>query len=259
LSLAHVVVTSLLLYCDFVVTALAANEPLSSPSVGDAWSFDFVPYLWLAGYEGTFGLPDQPTGAPPTHSDVSFSTHIKAVAMLAGQVRYHDFGLFLDGAWLQLQTEGDSGSSLYSGTEIKTDIAYGTLALSYRWRPATKLQTDLFAGARTWHVSNEIEFKPAQAQEFVVDGSVSWSDPIIGAKLQYNLTKHWFGTMVADVGGFGVGSEISWSAFGGMGYRFANWFSATVGYRFMHVDYDKQKFLMDVNIQGFLVGLGFHF
>ena len=235
------------------------HGPPSSTTPVSAWSFDLVPYLWLATYDGTFGIPNQPTGLPPTHSDAAFSTRISAVAMLAGQVRYHDFGLFLDGAWLQLQTEGDSASGLYTGTEIKSDIAYLTLALTYRLPPIAKLQTDLIAGARTWHVSNEIDFESASGQGFTAEGSVTWSDPILGAKLQYDLTKHWFGTVVADVGGFGVGSKISWSIFGGVGYRFANWFSATLGYRYMHVDYDKEGSLMNVNIQGVLVGLGFHF
>ena len=236
-----------------------ASELPSSPATGSAWSFDVVPYLWLAGYDGTFGLPEIPAGVPPTHSDAAFSTHISAVAMLAGQVRYHDFGLFLDGAWLQLHTKGDSASSLYSGTEIKSDIAYLTLALTYRLPLLAKLHTDLMAGARSWHVSNEIDFESASGQGLTVEGSVTWTDPILGAKLQYDLTTHWFGTVVADVGGFGVGSKISWSIFGGVGYRFTNWVSATLGYRYMHVDYDKEGSLMNVNIQGVLVGLGFHF
>jgi len=179
--------------------------------------------------------------------------------MLAAQFRYRDVGLFFDGAWLQLQTEGGSGTRLYSGTDIKSDIAFGTLALTYRLPPLAKLQTDVFAGARTWHVSNELEFQPGLAQGFTADASVTWSDPLLGAKLNYELTRHWFGTLVADVGGFGVGSQISVNVFGGVGYRFTDWLSARLGYRFMHIDYDQGGSLMNVNIQGFLIGLGFHF
>jgi len=240
---------------------LDSAKPTPPPEAVDAWSIDIVPYLWLAGYDGTFGLPNLPSDVPPTHTDTAspFSTHLSAAAMLTAQVRCHDFGLLIDGAWVQLQTDGDSGSSLYSGTEIKSDIAYGTLALTYRLPPIAKLQTDLIAGARTWYVSNQIEFQPGLAQGFTVDASVTWSDPIVGAKLRYDLTRHWFGTVLGDVGGFGVGSKISWSVFGGMGYQFASWFSATLGYRYMHVDYDTDGFLMNANIHGFLLGLGFRF
>ena len=94
---------------------------------------------------------------------------------------------------------------------------------------------------------------------FTSSSSRNWTDPIVGAQLRYDLTRHWFGTMLGDIGGFGVGSDISWSIFGGVGYQFTDWFSATVGYRYMHVDYDKDQFLMNVNVQGLLAGLGFRF
>jgi opacity protein-like surface antigen len=253
------VLTCCLVGCSSFALATETNLDITTPQTARECSFDVVPYLWLATYDGTFGLPDTPAGVPPTHSDAAFSTHINAVAMLAAQFRYRDVGLFFDGAWLQLQTEGGSGTRLYSGTDIKSDIAFGTLALTYRLPPLAKLQTDVFAGARTWHVSNELEFQPGLAQGFTADASVTWSDPLLGAKLNYELTRHWFGTLVADVGGFGVGSQISVNVFGGVGYRFTDWLSARLGYRFMHIDYDQGGSLMNVNIQGFLIGLGFHF
>src|SRR5689334_25349194 len=74
----------------------------TAPVASNPWTVDVVPYLWLASYDGTFGLPSIPTGIPATHTESSspFSTHISAAAMLTAQVCYHDVGLFLDGAWL---------------------------------------------------------------------------------------------------------------------------------------------------------------
>lgn len=179
--------------------------------------------------------------------------------MLSGQVHYREVGLLLDGAWVQLKSEGSSESSAYSGTEIKTDIAYGTMALTYRLRPLAKLETDLIAGTRVWHIANELDYEAAGSAPFTANSSRTWWDPIVGASVRYDLTKSWFGTVLGDVGGFGVGSDISWNVFGGVGYRFTSWFSATLGYRYLHIDYDKQGFLMKANVQGLLLGLGFHF
>ncbi len=230
----------------------------------DPWAFEIVPYLWLAGYDGTIGVPDVTSrvSAAPRESSQStepFTSHLSAAAMLTGRVRYRDFGLMLDGAWVQVKTEGQSDLPLYSSTEMKSDIAYGTAALSYRLPTFAKLQTDVFAGARVWYISNELTFEPGSAQSFSSEASRTWADPILGASLRYELTRHWFGSVLGDVGGFGVGSDISWSVFGGVGYRFTDWFSATLGYRYMHVDYDKEDFLMNVNVPGFLLGLGFRF
>jgi opacity protein-like surface antigen len=179
--------------------------------------------------------------------------------MLAAHIRYREFGLLIDGAWAQLKTEGGDPSGVYSGVDIKSDFAYGTGAISYRLAPMGKLQTDLFAGARVWHVHNELDFKSGAAAAVSTDGSRTWADPILGAKLSYNFTEHWYATVLGDAGGFGAGSDLTWSVFGGVGYRFTELFSATVGYRYMHLDYAKDNFRMDANVQGFLVGLGFHF
>jgi len=227
----------------------------------DSWSFDIVPYLWLATYGGTFDLPNTPAGIGRTKSASSdpFSTHISAAAMLAGQVQYKDFGLFLDGAWLQLKTDGNASSDLYSGVDIKTDFAYGTMALTYRLPPMGKLKTDLLAGARIWHASMTMDFAAGTAPAFSTDDSRTWCDPIVGANLRYDFSRHWYATILGDAGGFGVGSQLEWEVFGGVGYQFTKWCSATLGYRYLHLDYDKDDFKMDVGIQGFLLGVGFHF
>jgi hypothetical protein len=146
------------------LSALAVKAEVQESSAeaprdnANAWSFDIVPYLWLAGYDGTVGLPNLPAGIP----------------------------------------------------EVPTESRF-------------------------------------------------WVDPILGASLRYDLTRHWYGTVLGDVGGFGVGSDISWSVFGGVGYQFTDWLSVTLGYRYLHIDYDKDQFVMNGNVQGFLLGLGFHF
>jgi hypothetical protein len=225
------------------------------------WAVDVAPYLWLAGYDGTFGLPTLPAGIPSVHTDSAdvSTARISAAAMLSAQIHYRDLGLFFDGAWLQLKADGGPPNPSYSGTEVKSDFAYGTFAGSYRLPPLGQLQSDLFAGARVWYVSTEIELLPGSAPGITGSKSRTWADPVLGALLRYQLTRRWYGLVLGDVGGFGVGSQISWSVFGGVGYRFTNWFSAIVGYRYMHIDYDHDQFLMNINVQGLLLGLGFHF
>jgi hypothetical protein len=60
-------------------------------------------------------------------------------------------------------------------------------------------------------------------------------------------------------GGFGVGSDIMADLFGGVGYRFSELISATIGYRWMKVDRDSGGFLYDVEQEGVLAGLTFSF
>jgi hypothetical protein len=249
---------SVRIWADTSTNADATASSLAS-SQDSAWSLDVVPYLWVAGYEGSLGVPGTGMGAPPTQAEstASFTTHLSAAAMVTALLRYRDVGVLFDGAWVQLKTEGEVSAS--AAAELQTDIAYGTLALGYRLPPLGELQTDVYAGARVWHISNQIEMQPGTEPGFTAESSRTWTDPLIGASLQYELSPHWYGTVLGDVGGFGVGSDITWSVFGGVGYRFTDWFSTTLGYRFLHVDYNHDDFALNGNVQGFLLGLSFHF
>jgi opacity protein-like surface antigen len=234
---------------------------IESSQARDDWSFDVVPYLWIAGYDGSFSVPGVPAGLPRRQTTTvdPFTTHISGAAMLAARMRYRDVGLYFDGAWLQLKTDGGTPSGLYSGTEIKSDIAFGAIEGLYRLPGTGKFEVDVMGGARVWYAGNEIHFNAGTSPAFTTDDSRTWCDPIVGAHARYDFNRHWFGLVLGDVGGFGVGSDLEWNVFGGVGYRFSDWCSATLGYRYLHMDYSNDGFLMDVNVQGFLVGVGFHF
>jgi opacity protein-like surface antigen len=241
-------------------TASTADSPAKDPPQ-DLWSIDVVPYLWLPTYSGTFDLPGTPAALPGLQGTTadSFSTSLSVVAMLSMRARYRDVGLYFDGAWLRLDTEGDSASAAYSGTEITSDLAYGMGAVTYRLPQLGRLKSDLHAGARAWYASNEIEFKAGTEPGFTTKDSRSWTDPLFGASFRYELGRRWYAVGLGDVGGFGVGSDLSWNVYGGIGYQFTDWFSTVLGYRYLHVDYEDNGFLMDANVHGLFLGLGLHF
>jgi hypothetical protein len=44
--------------------------------------------------------------------------------------------------------------------------------------------------------------------------SEMWADPILGARLGMKLSGPWSSTIAGDVGGLGVGSDLTWQALG---------------------------------------------
>jgi hypothetical protein len=68
--------------------------------------------------------------------------------------------------------------------------------------------------------------------------------------LRADFDDHWFGVALGDVGGFGVGSEFTWQAFGGIGYKFDSQgrYSMLAGWRHLSVDYENEGFLWDVSM-----------
>jgi hypothetical protein len=92
----------------------------------------------------------------------------------------------------------------------------------------------------------------------------AWIDPVIGGRILQDVAEDWFLTARGDVGGLGVGSEISWNVQGGVGYEVADWFSLMLINRALGVDFENDEegvdFLAyDATTHGPLIGFVFHF
>jgi opacity protein-like surface antigen len=89
--------------------------------------------------------------------------------------------------------------------------------------------------------------------------SREWVDPYVGVRGRLNLTPRTYLGARADVGGFGVGSDLMLQLFGGVGYCPTQKIELEAGWRYMSVDYDKDNFLYDVAYSGFMIGARFKF
>ena len=62
-----------------------------------------------------------------------------------------------------------------------------------------------------------------------------------------------------DIGGFDVGSELTWQVYGGLEFQLSPLWHFGVGYRHLSVDYTSGGFTYDVNTSGPQIELGFKF
>lgn len=85
----------------------------------------------------------------------------------------------------------------------------------------------------------------------------------MGANLSLPLAEKWRLNVRGDIGGFGVGSDLTWQAFPYVNWQFAKWSSLQAGYRWLYTDYETgsgtNEFCYDVLSEGFQVGLTVHF
>jgi hypothetical protein len=86
-----------------------------------------------------------------------------------------------------------------------------------------------------------------------------WFDPYIGLRARYNLSKAFYLTAKADVGGFGIGSDITCQASGALGCQVTQNIYAELGYRYLYTDYDHDNFIYRVDMQGVELTMGFVF
>jgi hypothetical protein len=87
----------------------------------------------------------------------------------------------------------------------------------------------------------------------------NWFDPFIGLRGRYNLTKALYLTGEADIGGFGVGSEITWDIYGALGCQITRNIYSEVGYRYLYLDYDTTSFIFQGSLRGAQVTVGIRF
>lgn len=156
------------------------------------------------------------------------------------------------------------------GTEIRAKVLAHLLALSgytpqMPVAPLTPEQAEQLANAAEQVHGNVAERKAAyakilrQAASSTASRQDAWMDPYVGVRAQYNLDASWYLAAKGDVGGFSIGSDLTWQASGALGWRFARNAYAELGYRAVAVDYQDGGFTYDVVTHGTELTLGMSF
>jgi hypothetical protein len=88
-------------------------------------------------------------------------------------------------------------------------------------------------------------------------------DPIVGARGNWRITEgFWLGAR-ADIGGFGIGSKLSWQLIGTLGWDPCECMSVIGGYRLLDIDYSEgsgsEELGLDLQFRGPMVGVMFRF
>ena len=236
------------------VPALAQPGPSSNRN---QWSFEITPYLWAAGLQGDVEVRNLKASVDPSFGDLL--KELDFGAMLAAEARYGRWGFLFDGMYMKLSKSADTSGPLFSGADVtsKTGIIEG--AFLYRPVWLDRFTLDVLAGARAWIVDTELEFKPGLLPGTTVSKSTSFADPIFGLRMGVNVTDKLSLSVLGDVGGFGVSSDVTWQAFGGLEYRFAQHWSFRAGYRALGVDIEKRDIKLDAVLHGPVFGLGIRF
>ncbi|HEU5311015.1 MAG TPA: hypothetical protein VFV24_06145, partial [Candidatus Eisenbacteria bacterium] len=87
-------------------------------------------------------------------------------------------------------------------------------------------------------------------------GDQDWWDPIVGATASLPVSRAVSLRARGDVGGFGIGSDLTWQAHPYLDWIFMQNASLQAGYRWLDVDYENDDaFRWDVLTQGPQVGV----
>jgi opacity protein-like surface antigen len=120
------------------------------------------------------------------------------------------------------------------------------------------------AGALYNDVSAGISLKGPTDRVREQSAGDDWVDPIVGVLFETPIgAGNWSFTGSAQIGGFGVGADLVTILTGSFSYRFNNWSSIDIGYRYLDFDYEDgdglERFKFDMKEHGPAVGWRFDF
>ncbi|WP_425349355.1 hypothetical protein [Falsochrobactrum shanghaiense] len=240
------------------------------------WALQITPYMWAAGLDGHISpFRRGPTiGVEKSFSDVMDELNFGGFINIWG--RYDRFVFSGDIMYVDT-TDGHGVGPLPAlaipgvGTippggsiDAKVDTRQFTATLmgGYRVVDTSQFTLDALGGARFWHISNDVTLTGSLGG---FSGSVSheesfgWVDPLVGLRAFLPITKTLSAQAQADIGGFGAGSDFTWSAMATVNYAFSDHFSASVGYKVLDVDYDHKGHVYDTRLSGPVLGMTYRF
>ena len=246
--------------------ALAADPEVAPPPPLGAsdWVVQVTPYLWATGLEGDVSAF---RNGPTVHADVPFSEvwdHLNFGGFANVWARRDRFVLSGDFMYVDVSAARVIGPLPNLAPELALDAKldsvqfFATGEAGYRLVDTPRFSFDALAGGRFWYISNDLTvsyagFSRSRGEDF------TWFDPLVGARALYRITDKLSVLGQADIGGFGVGSDLSWSVLGTFNYIFNDNWSASAGYRHLSVDYDKDGYVFDVDMSGPVIGVTYRF
>jgi hypothetical protein len=243
-------------------TALPALADAGKPAgaISDDWSMTISPYVWGAGLEGSIASFPH---APEADVDVGFKDilkHLDMGGMVIAQLRHRRFAGYVDLIYTSISAEqGTPLGILFDRAELGSEVFVGTFGGAYRPLETEHASLDLLAGLRVWSVDTDLELTGGALPDQDLEHSENWIDPVVGFSARYEFDNGPYLVNLFQIGGFGVASDLTWDAFGGIGYQFSDTVSATAGYRHLEVDYQNNGFVFDVELSGPVIGMTVRF
>lgn len=245
-----------LIAAGMAVFCLGATPAPAQHELSEDWTFELTPYIWFVGLDYEVEVRDIEVSG-----DVDFDELFDAVdfaALAAFQARKGRWSVWTALDYFEL-SESDSVGRFERKFEIELDymaLEVGGAYMVYAEGP----QLELLAGARYTDIDIDLELEallenPARK----ASGGDDWVDPFVGARVGFEFTDWWYSTLRADVGGFDVGSELTWQVLATMGFRLSESIDLRVGYKHVDIDYEDGGNSADLELSGPIAGLTFRF
>ena len=226
----------------FLPTAVEAQE---SP-----WTFDASLYGLAVGMSGDLTVRGVNADLDVGFDDILDNLEFGAMGKL--RLGYDRWALSTDIIYMGLGASKGGVSADFDQWVVEPTISYEVCT-----------GFEMLAGVRYNNLSGEIRGPGILPTPRIPSGTKDWWDPIVGTNLRLPLIGDFTFHVRGDIGGFGVGSDLTWQACPFISWQFNKWGSLQAGYRWVYMDYESGSggslFRYDVLSQGPQVGVTFRF
>jgi|GEM_PF-830114 hypothetical protein len=241
----------------FLIAALSVVLAGEAGSADDRWSVEISPYFWGVSTKGRVSIDGIPYPKPASFLGAlqndfdNLRDDFDANATGSVIVRTGNWLAMADFARLDVSNTIQFPMGTVS-TEVESILAM--LAVGYRYRQESLYAPtfDLFIGGRYNRHDVDIEMTP------ITDTSRTeeWVDPLFGATFSIYITKWLSFSVMANIGGFEVGSDLARETVTLFGIDLGPRVSLKGGYRWLDIEYgdEDDDFFYDVTTQGWLAG-----
>ncbi|MBV1916175.1 MAG: porin family protein [Pseudomonadales bacterium] len=242
-------ICTLLFAMVFTPMSLKAEQIDSAEAADSGMQHRVSLYLWAAGMSGDTG---NAAGSAPV--DLEFKDIFDN---LESGFMINYFGK--TGKWVfnvDYLTLNITPSSDVPPADVDLNQSFLELTTGYEVIP----DLAVVAGFRFVDISTTATIKIGPT--LTIKGDDDWVDPIVGIDYRKVYLEKWRLFAHADIGGFGVGSDLSWQLSGFVGYMPSKNWNLYGGYRHLDIDYksdNAKKFFYNVTVSGPLLGFGYHF
>jgi opacity protein-like surface antigen len=250
-----------------LVTAVAVAIAAPSGAAAD-WSHTVTPYLWGSGMSGKTAVGTAtPAGPLEADVDVGFDDILSNLKFgIMGSYRGdRSDGWVVMADYIYMSLEADKPSNV-GPVLVDTTVEVQQTAFEFDLGYRVNDQVTVFAGLRYNDVDADLDVVrtgPGAGASRAASKGDSWIDPVVGVTARYPINETWSVGVRGDVGGFGVGSDLTWQMMASVNWMVRDNLEVVAGYRYLDADYEDGSgadlFKYDMVTSGPGIGVSFKF
>ena len=260
----------------------------------EPWRFGITSYGWAINIAGSLTARGQTVDVNASFIDLVQKSDSLLAWMSYFEADKGRVGFYGDVVWTRLGFSRSTAAyrnplpglqlSATANAALVTDLVIAELGGLYevhRWPGSDGSFTavDALLGFRYWNSSASVSVDALATANYAALGlsgsrqfgvslsnTMQWVDPLVGLRLRHQFTPHQNIMLRGDIGGFGLGSQLTWQALGVYSYE---WqadrvrIAGVIGYRAIGVNYSAGSGFdangMNLVFHGPVIGIGLRF